>query len=270
MKTITATSQQDPSRHITRVQQWRALTRAETKLLRRNSTQVLYALFFPLLMPVLFVTAFGGNELGPEVKTLIGGFVLALSVISGCTYASFYTAVSSLVNRREEAVLQRLRAGEAQEGTILLALFSPGAVIATGTSVLAACLCVKLMDLPLTPHLWLAALGIPLTIILCVAFALVTANFTRTAESAQITAVPFMLIAMLGAGAAMARFDAVPAVVSTGLNALPTAPVAHLLAQSFAPEVDWVLVGRSVALAALWILMAGAFGWWRLRWQPRV
>lgn len=269
MKTVMATTM-DNHRQIGRIRQWQALAQAETKLLTRNSTQLLYALFFPLLMPVLFVTAFDGGELDSTITALMGGFVLAISVISGCTYASFYTAVSSLVNRREEAVLQRLRAGEAREGTILAALFSPGAVIATITSILATILCIKLMDLPVTAYLWLVAVGIVLMIGMCVGFALLTANFTRTAESAQITAVPFMLIAMLGAGATMVNFNGVPKVLSIGLNALPTAPIAHLLAQSLAVEIDWTVVARSVGLAGLWILVVAGVGLWRLRWQPRV
>lgn len=249
--------------------QWKSLLRGEMKLLLRNSVQMAYALIFPLLMPVLFLNyAPALDELPQDMRVRMLGLILSGALIVGCTMSSYYTAVSALVNRREEAVLQRMRAGEARDATILAALLTPGTVMALVTGVAVFVLLYYLVDIPITVNLWLVVLGLVLTILACIGFALLTANYTRTAESAQVSAVPFMLVAMLGVGSVMVPRE-VSEVMYWVLNLTPTAPMAQLISQGLVSEVDWTLVARSLGLAVAWIGASIGYGWARLRWARR-
>lgn len=249
--------------------QWKSLLGGETKLLLRNSVQLVYALVFPLLMPILFLNfAPALDELAQDMRVRMLGVILSGSLIVACTMASYYTAVSALVNRREEAVLQRMRAGEARDTTIIAALLTPGTIMALVTSVAAFIILRLLVEVPLTANLWLVVVGLVLAILVCIGFALVTANHTRTAESAQVSAVPFMLIAMFGVWAPLLPREA-SEVMYWVVNLTPTAPMGQLISQGLVSEVDWTLVARSLALAVAWVGASIGYGWTRLRWARR-
>lgn len=249
-------------------QQWRCLVSAEFKLLQRNLAQLVYALIFPLLIPFLTLPYLPADELPPSVRAQVLGALLAGSIIVGCTMASYYTAVSALVNRREEAVLQRMRAGEIGDTTIIASICTPGALLALLTSTIIFAILKGMVNIHVGPNVWLVAIGTVLALLVCIAFALITANYTRTAESAQITAVPFMLIAMAGVGATLVTKE-MSQVLYWILNTLPSAPAAHLIRQGVSLQVDWYIVGRSLALSVAWVVVAGASGWMNLRWARR-
>ncbi|MDO5721286.1 MAG: ABC transporter permease [Actinomycetaceae bacterium] len=253
---------------ISASKQWRSLVRGEIKLLQRNVTQLFYALIFPILLPFMFLSVVPAQDLPADQKAHLMGTLLAGSIIVGSTMASFYTAVSALVNRREEGVLQRMQAGEASDATIVISIFTPGAVMALLTSCLLFGILERVVGLHISVNLWLVAVGTIAALLVCIAFSLITANYTRTAESAQVTAVPFMLIAMAGTMATVVTKE-MSQVLYWIVNALPTAPVAHLIVEGVSLNVDWTIVARSLALAAAWIVLAGAWGWTNLRWVKR-
>lgn len=255
-------------RQVSTTRQWSVLVSAEVKLLARNSVQVFYALIFPLIMPFLFLNLDNGGNSPADFRAFFGSITLTASIIIACTLAAYYTPVSALVNRREEAVLQRMRAGEARERTILAAIMTPGSVLATLTSIMIFVLVKGLVGLHIGPHMWFSLVGLLFTILVCLGFAMVTANFTRTAESAQITTVPFIMIAIVGS---MATF--IPKEFSELLyyivNALPTAPAAILLNQGVLASPDWGEVAKALGFGAGWIVVSIGFGWSRLRWAKR-
>lgn len=257
-----------PIRQVSATRQWAVLTTAEVKLLGRNSVQVFYALIFPLMMPFLILNLDSDGTLPADLHDMFGSITLTASIIIGCTLAAYYTPVSALVNRREEAVLQRMRAGEAREGTILAAIMTPGSVLASLTSIMIFVIVKGLVGLHIGPHIWISLVGMLVTIVVCLGFAMVTANFTRTAESAQITTVPFIMIAIMGS---MAIF--IPKEFSQILyyivNILPTAPAAILLNQGTLASPDWGEVAKALGFGAGWIVASIGFGWSRLRWAKR-
>lgn len=253
---------------ISAVKQWRALVMGEITLVRRNVTQVFYALIFPVLLPFMFLAVMPAEDLPADQRALAMGSLLAGSIIVGSTMASFYTAVSALVNRREEGVLQRMQAGEVSDATIAISIFTPGAVMALLTSCLLFGVLEWVVGFYVSVNVWLVAVGAIFALLVCMAFSLITANYTRTAESAQVTAVPFMLIAMAGTMATVVTKET-SQVLYWIVNALPTAPVTHLIVEGVSLSVDWAIVARSLALATAWIVLAGAWGWINLRWVKR-
>lgn len=251
-----------------KIKQFKSLVTGEAKLLNRNSVQLMYSMIFPLLIPILFTTLNDDQTL-EVLGPMLGPFIIAISVITGVTMASYYTGVSALVNRREEAVLQRMRVGEVSDSMILAAISAPSAILAIIVSIGVIAISVSRLNIGAPEHIWLIPIALIGVLAVSIVFAWLTASFTRTAESAQITSVPYLLIAMGGAIVVLMGED-MPTALYWALNLQPTAPVAHLLDQAWSTDLDWDLIGKSVGFLAAWTLIIGSVSRKRLRWSPRV
>jgi len=109
-------------------------------------------------------------------------------------YASL---VSAFVARREELVLKRLRTGELGDSEILAGTALPACCLGLAQSLLLALACALVLDAG-APGAVSDRPGSPVGLVLCAALAALTASFTRTAESAQVTALPVVFVSMLG------------------------------------------------------------------------
>ena len=72
------------------------------------------------------------------------------------------------------------------------------------------------------------ALGLGLGAVMLVPLALVTANITRTVESAQVTSLPAMAVLMIGAGGIL-PLDLLPEWAERLITFLPSAPITALV-----------------------------------------
>lgn len=167
-----------------------SLTRWNTVLLSRNRLAFLYAAVLPLLPLALL---FSGERGSPSVGA--GAIVTMFLVIA--LFPVYYNVLSQFVSRRDELVLKRMRTGETRDAELLASIALPGAVTALALSVLAIPIAAALdQPLPANPLLY-AALAL-LAVIMFTAFAYWTAAWTRSAEAAQLTSMPIILIASLG------------------------------------------------------------------------
>ena len=105
--------------------------------------------------------------------------------------------LSQFVSRRDELVLKRMRTGEARDAELLASIALPGpssALVMTAIAVPVS----QAFDqrLPVNPVVYAAAAV--LVVIMFTAFAYWTAAWTRSAEAAQLTSMPIILLASLG------------------------------------------------------------------------
>ena len=100
-----------------------ALARAEALLLRRNPIALLNALGTPLLGVALL------NAFPPDGAPLPGAGIAATLAAFALLFPLYYNLVTTLVARREELVLKRLRSGEPGDREILLGTAAPAVAI---------------------------------------------------------------------------------------------------------------------------------------------
>lgn len=249
------------------------LALAEIALLRRNRMQLGTALVLPLVMPFAFLPL---KDLGTEPAALTG--VLGTMIVMVMLFVVYYNLLSSYVARRQDLVLKRLRTGESSDATVLAATAVPALVLATVMITLMLALSVPLLDLPLPAHPLVLALGLVLGAVMLVPLALVTANITRTVESAQVTSLPAMAVLLLGTGTLLPA-AILPDWAGRVMAILPSAPITALT------RLGWLGLdadGATVQGADLWLASAPQFGillgWGLLgalvvrehfRWEPR-
>ena len=164
-----------------------ALGRAELTLLARNRGALVTALLMPLALP--FSVRPAVDQMGLKARGLSIGTVTVTAAIGFCfLFAVYTTLVGAYVARREELVLKRLRTGELEDSEILAGTALPAVCVGLTQSLVLAVGCAVLLGAgpPRAPSL--TVLGLLSGLVLSAALAALTASFTRTVESAQITA----------------------------------------------------------------------------------
>lgn len=250
------------------------LSRAEVRLLFRNKT----ALFTVLAMPLMFVAFFyltsgaAGErmELGSYLGVTMIGFVLLFVV--------YYNMVTTLVARREELVLKRLRTGETTDMEIVVGAAVPSLLIAAAQVLLVGLAATMLtgIDMPVNPILLVVGFiaGTAIFVLLAVA----STAFTRTTEMAQLTTLPVVLVSMLTSGMTF-PLDAFPDAVERVARVLPLTPVVQLIQlglegstggdapTDFAGTFGEGLVPLVVMAVWLYLGVYATRRWFR--WEPR-
>lgn len=243
------------------------LARFNLVLMARNRTTLLYGFAMPLV-PLLLLFVVDGSSAEAGVAGLTVTLVMAL------IFPGYYNLLSMFVTRRDELVLKRLRTGEVRDSELVTSMALPGTAITLGVVVLAVPIAYAAgFVLPRNPLLLLV--GVLLACATFAALAIWTASWTRTAESAQLTSGPVMLIALAGSFTA-----GMPESVTRWTDLLPGAAISDLLAVAWfgrAPEsfdrIGWmegfVEVGPAFAILAAWMLGALLLARRSLRWEPR-
>lgn len=240
------------------------LTHANTLLLVRNRMTLFYAIGFPLL-PMAFLLVGSGQDSAAGLRTVTSCLLLAW------LFPVFYNLLSMVVTRRDELVLKRLRTGETRDGELLVAMALPGAVIALVIAVALVPLGAAL-GLPMPANVLLYLLTVLCGTAVFSAFALWTAAWTRTAESAQLTSLPVCVLAVVGQLA-----SGVPEPLAAILERTPGAALTRLVevtwfaggdaelafAQTWSAAAEPLLVLLGWAAAAVWL------GLRSMRWEPR-
>ncbi|AQS68814.1 ABC transporter permease [Streptomyces pactum] len=244
-----------------------ALARAELTLLGRNKGTVFAALFVPLVLPFSVWSASKEMDLA-EAGLTTGTLVLPAAIGFSLLFAVYSALVGVFVVRREELVLKRLRTGELRDVEILSGSAMPAVLSGLVQSLLLAAGCFALLDLsaPSAPHL--AVLGLLLGLVMCAALAAVTASFTRTGESAQVTPLPFTFVSMLGSGM-FVPLELFPDRLASFCELLPLTPVVTLVRGGWTGDLSAYEALGAVATAVAWTVVAVfAVRRW-FRWEPR-
>ncbi|MFE7841812.1 ABC transporter permease [Streptomyces sp. NPDC057474] len=244
-----------------------ALARAELTLLGRSRATLVTALFIPLLLPLSVRSATDQMDLG-EAGLSVGTVMLPASIGFSLLFAIYAALTNIYVVRREELVLKRLRTGELRDREILVGAALPAVGIGLAQCVVLAVGCTVLLDMGAPPAAHLAVLGVLLGVVLCVALAAVTASFSRTAESAQVTSLPVMFVSLLGSGITV-PLEVLPDRVASVCELLPLSPVITLVRGGWTGDLSAYDALGAVATALAWTVLAVfAVRRW-FRWEPR-
>lgn len=245
------------------------LARFNLLLMLRNRTTMIYGLLVPLLPLGLLFTVADGNPVG-------GASMVTTAWLMALLFPGYYNLLSMFVTRRDELVLKRLRTGEIRDLELIISMALPGALLTAVAALLAVPVAlVAGFDLPLNALMMVLALA--LAIVTFAAFAIWTASWTKTAEAAQLTSGPIMLLALAGTFA-----PAVPEAVGRWLALTPGAAVGDLVAVTWfgldaaGPDADTVTFagtfGASLAplgVLVLWAALAVYLARRSMRWEPR-
>jgi ABC-2 type transport system permease protein len=248
----------------------RALAAAETRLLWRNRTAVVNSVLAPLLL-VAAVRALnaGGSQPGALVVTAIG-LTLVLT--------TYYNLVITFVARREQLVLQRMRTGELTDTEIVLGTAAPTLLVTLVQIALAAVGAVAIGDWSAPVAVVLPLLAVVGGGVLMLLLAAVSTAFTRTAESAQITTMPFVVATTVLSGLYF-PLAAFPEELASAARLLPLSPVVELARLGLAGQAwDGAAVGTAgawaqaplpLAVLAGWLVIGAVLGRRVFRWTPR-
>jgi ABC-2 type transport system permease protein len=265
LDTATAPTVETTNRVAASARRTWSFARAELLLLRRNRTLMSIA----LLMPVSVIGFYsyldgaageGGNTTPLAIASTVGMLLL---------FVVYYNVLSVSVARREEGVLQRLRTGEAADGEILAALAAPSVAITLVQTAILAVAGVLVLGLPVPQNPLLCLAGILAGAAVFTGLALVTAVFSRTLESVQMTSLPVIALAVLGAGLAM-PLDVLPEGVSLLARFTPLSPVLDLVNAGWTGTSYGADVLQAAGVALAWVVVAFVVVHQRFRWSPRV
>lgn len=161
---------------------WLVLAVAEIRLITRNRTFLLTALTFPVALgwAVLFMGS------GPDGGTAGATAALQLGVM--LSFTVFMGSTMTLASRREQLYLQRLRTSPASTASIVAGLIVPLAAVVLIQSALVLGATAIGLSAPAQPLFLIAAFV--MGVLTCAGLGFVTATFTKTSESAQVTTTP--------------------------------------------------------------------------------
>ncbi|MGP3969548.1 ABC transporter permease [Streptomyces sp. 6N223] len=244
-----------------------ALGRAELTLLLRSRASLVTAVIMPSTMAFAMRGMVEELDLGGTGLS-VATVMLPAALATALLFSVYTYLVGVYVLRREGLVLKRLRTGEVRDGEILAGCALPAFLMAVVQSLLLAAGMTAFLDAdaPAAPHL--AVLGLLLGVAMTVAGAALTAAFTRTAESAQLTFLPFLLVTMAGSGVFAPR-EVMPDAMADGAAWLPFSPVMDLLRGGWTGDLAGTDQVRATLLALAWTCLAVlAVRRW-FRWGPR-
>lgn len=251
-----------------------SLAKAEATLLRRNRA----ALFNSVLLPVLLVLAFWSGGLFEAADDSLANLIVPLMVGVTLLFVTYYNLVTTYVARREDFVLKRMRTGELTDGQVLTGTAVPTLVV-TLVQIVLVWLLVGFSDgFAMPVNALLVVVAVALGAAMMVLLAAASTAFTRTAETAQVTTLPLIMVGM-GLSGLFFPLDIFPETLETVARFTPLTPVIDLMHLGMsglttdgshvgaAATFSEALLPAGVLLA--WVL-AGAYLTRRyFRWEPR-
>lgn len=244
------------------------LARWNTVLMTRNRLALTYGVVVPLMPLLLLLT----NERGDPG---VGVVAVTTTVLMAVLFPVFYNVLSQFVTRRDELVLKRMRAGEARDLELLVALALPGGAVTLVVAVLVVPLAMALgLDAPLNLPVYLGS-TVAATVMFA-AFAFWTAAWTRNAEAAQMTSLPVILLAIGGQ-----LSSALPEAARRWADLTPGAALTDLVRSAWfgiaeggtTPTLQvaatWGEAAGPVAVLLAWTALAVGIAARSLHWEPR-
>jgi len=250
-----------------------ALARAEGVLLRRNRTALLTAVVLPA--PVVYGFKMLPGAAGPGGAG--AAFLIGLTAFA-LLFAVYYNLVTTLVARREQLVLKRLRTGETTDGEILAGTAAPAVAVAWTQIAVAGVAALAVSGLGRPANAVLALVALAGGSVVFVLLAVVSAAVTRSVEVAQITTLPVLIIPFAFSGLVF-RLAMLPEPLRWVADALPLTPVAELMRLALTGTSEdghhlgltasFTAAAVPVLVLAAWTLAGGWAARRWFRWEPR-
>lgn len=247
--TITMTTRTSP----TPMGRTRAIAMAEFRLIFRAKA----VLFSATILPLVFAAFLVANRESTQNASVA---MVAMVVLFFALFTIYITATTTLVTRRQDLFLKRLRSGESSDRSILAGLLVPSVLLCVGqTAVVLAVMAAIGVPLPAAP--WWVAVALVGMVASSIAAATATAAITPNASAAQISSMPYLLIAM-------GSLVAAPLMESRWLDLTPGGAVVTLIRAAYEmPSYGSVLV--ATAGLAMWTYFGIDLTKRLFRWEPR-
>lgn len=229
------------------------LALTELRLLLRKRITAFSVVFVPIFVCGLAWLQFRklpASEWPPGLS-MMSTMLLLLSV--------FLVATTVFTARRQSLVLQRLRTSELTDQGVFAGIAGPILVVGLVQAVLFLGFCM-VIGAPTPSQAGVVLIGLVTGVAGALLGGIVTAAFSRSVEVTQITAMPFLLVAM--AGTFMARFDTPVGVIG---SLLPLAGPAELVSQGWSGS----LPVTALASALVWPVVLGLVSMKFFKWEPR-
>ena len=241
-------------------------------LLTRNKLAFVYAAVLPLL-PILIMLA------GERGDPAVGASSIATVFLVVGLFPVYYNVLSQFVSRRDELVLKRMRTGEVRDAEMIVSIALPGVISALVITAIVVPLS-QLFEQPLPVNPVVYAAAAVLAVIMFSAFAYWTAAWTRSAEAAQLTSMPIILLASLGPlGSSLADSNETLANI---IQATPGAAMNELVRIGWfgfdGPEAEtstlafndvWSAAAEPLIVMVAWTAVAISLAKRSMRWEPR-
>lgn len=245
----------------------RALARAELTLIGRSKGTLFTAVFVPLVLPFSVRSSIDSMDLKGAGLT-VGSVLLPSAIGFSLLFAVYSALVGVYAARREELVLKRLRTGELRDAEILAGAAVPSVAIGLAQSLVLVAACTAFLDVGAPQAPYYAVLGLLLGLVMWPALAAVTASFSKSVESAQVAAMPLLLLSMLGSGTVV-PLEVMPDRLASVCELLPLTPVITLVRGGWTGDLSAYDALAAVATAVAWTVLAVfAVRRW-FRWEPR-
>ncbi|MEU8488053.1 ABC transporter permease [Streptomyces sp. NPDC048641] len=245
----------------------RALARAELTLIGRSKGTLFTAVFVPLVLPFSVGSSVDSMDLKGAGLT-VGSVLLPSAIGFSLLFAVYSALVGVYAARREELVLKRLRTGELRDGEILAGAAVPSVAIGLAQSLVLVAACTAFLDVGAPQAPYYAVLGLVLGLVMWPALAAVTASFSKSVESAQVAAMPLLLLSLLGSGTVV-PLEVMPDRLASMCELLPLTPVITLVRGGWTGDLSAYDALGAVATAVAWTVLAVfAVRRW-FRWEPR-
>ncbi|MFF1685988.1 ABC transporter permease [Streptomyces sp. NPDC058254] len=244
-----------------------ALARAELTLIGRSKGTLFTAVFVPLVLPFSVRSSIDSMDLKGAGLT-VGSVLLPSAIGFSLLFAVYSALVGVYAARREELVLKRLRTGELRDGEILAGAAVPSVAIGLAQSLVLVAACTVFLDVGAPQAPYYAVLGLLLGLVMWPALAAVTASFSKSVESAQVAAMPLLLLSLLGSGTVV-PLEVMPDRLASVCELLPLTPVITLVRGGWTGDLSAYDALGAVATAVAWTVLAVfAVRRW-FRWEPR-
>lgn len=248
------------------------LARWNAVLLGRNRLALVYGTVLPL---TALATLFAGDR-GEET---LGAYSIGGVLLLAALFPVYYNILSQFVSRRDELVLKRMRTGEVRDAELLVGIALPGVVLAVAVCAAAVPIAAALGQ-PLPVNAVLYAVGTVLAVAMFAAFAYWTAAWTRSAEAAQLTSMPVIILAAIGpmGGLLAGTSDTLRELISWTPGAAMTELVrvgwfgfdgGDATTSTLTIGQTWELAAQPTAVLVAWTALAIHLAARSMRWEPR-
>lgn len=251
-----------------------SLAAGEMRMLLRNKTAITNVMIVPLLLlgTLAAVNGFDGANTGIGNAVLIAGVILAIG------YVVYYNLVTTFVARRESYVLKRMRTGPTSDAGIIAAASVPSVVLAFLQVIVVLVALIVLGHAPGLVNVVPVIVAIVLGTLAFGGLALISTGFTRTAETAQITTLPVLMIS-LGLSGMFFPLHVLPDVLARIAHYTPGAAIVDLLnigvagtgvdGEQLAVSDTWTAMLQPAGILVAWTAIGAYYLGKSFRWEPR-
>jgi ABC-2 type transport system permease protein len=228
-----------------------AIAHAELRIMIRNKAVAMVAVLIPI------VVAFAiGIAPTPNIAAQAILFMLLIGI--------YVTATTTLSTRRRELFLKRLRSGAASDASVIIGLIAP-AVVVTCAQVALMFGVASATAYAMPRNVALLIVAVLAGAIMCAGMAFATSAFTKSAEAAQVTTMPF-IIAALG-GALLVALQGTTQFAWAG-RLLPGGAIVELIIGAW-KGTAWVNTWPALFALAAWTIIGVTAAARFFKWEPR-